>query len=78
MTSMITPPTTPPTTPEKAIINLNIPIPYAEKETRYIQYGLLLLFFCFNINVLNLYNNNLIYKIQKKVVRTVLFVNEFT
>ena len=37
MTSMITPPTTPPTTPEKAIINLNIPIPYAEKETRYIQ-----------------------------------------
>jgi hypothetical protein len=33
MTSMITPPTTPPTTPEKAIINLNIPNPYAEKET---------------------------------------------
>jgi hypothetical protein len=30
---MITPPTTPPTTPEKAIINLNIPNPYAEKET---------------------------------------------
>ena len=32
MTSMITPPTTPPTTPEKAIIKLNIPIPYAEKD----------------------------------------------
>ena len=36
-------------------------------------------FFCINSNVSNLYNNDaIIYKINKKVVRTVLLVNEFT
>ena len=39
-------------------------------------------FFCFNNNVSNLYNNDaMIHKIKKKkkkIVRTVLFVNEFT
>ena len=49
MTSMITPPTTPPTTPEKAIINLNIPIPYAEKETVISNTGC---FFCSFVSIL--------------------------
>ena len=36
-------------------------------------------FFCFNSNVSNLNNNDLIiYKIKKQVERTVLFVNEFS
>jgi hypothetical protein len=36
-------------------------------------------FFCFNGTVSNLYNNDvIIYKKNQKVVRTVLFVNEFT
>ena len=37
-------------------------------------------FFCFNSNVSNLYNNDVTIckKNLKKVVRTVLFVNDFT
>jgi hypothetical protein len=41
------------------------------------QYGNTGNFFCFNSSLSNLYNNVIIYKI-KKVVRTILFVNEFT
>ena len=35
-------------------------------------------FFCFNNNVSNLYNNDVIIYNIKKVVRTILFVNEFS
>jgi hypothetical protein len=48
-----------------------------KKEAARIEYPAIRVTSCFNSSLSNLYNNVIIYKI-KKVVRTVLFVNEFT